>query len=332
MEPRDPLISEEEAQRFAQDVVVEIIRQGLARAEAQQLYDASLIPEGLRETPEYYLHESPYYWACYLLTGDRRSPQLPPGPMERSERAVRAALNMVYEESVAAAEFLLSRSQHAGNALAVELLRKQMETATPEYALQLAEACSGHWEARPTIAFVGLTPTLQPSEDAPCYGTPFAQWLAFYQNRFDRRKREKIYWWNKDGNPGGPIPLFNRYEKILTQALGEGARLGWDAIVANVIPYKLPGPLPAQWAKAVPFYLPRTLRLLDAIGVEVVVTFGKDQAAMLAAHVQSEPRQPLSAMFSAPNRVQAEGYHFTWIPFGRGGEAGVVEALAGIAM
>lgn len=76
MEPRDPLMGEDGAGRFEQAILTEMMRQGVDRETAQRLYDASPIPEGLNDAPEYYLHESPYYWATYLLTDSRRAPQV----------------------------------------------------------------------------------------------------------------------------------------------------------------------------------------------------------------------------------------------------------------
>lgn len=70
MAPRDALMNEEIG-RFAEEVIETIARHGqLSLVEAKERYDRSIIPGGLAEAPDYYLHESPFYWAMYILTGD----------------------------------------------------------------------------------------------------------------------------------------------------------------------------------------------------------------------------------------------------------------------
>lgn len=70
MVPRDPMISDDETGRFAEEVIECIARHGnINLDEAKELYDRSMIPGGLNEAPDYYLHESPYYWAIFVLTG-----------------------------------------------------------------------------------------------------------------------------------------------------------------------------------------------------------------------------------------------------------------------
>ena len=303
----------EEIRQFAEEVITELMLQGVDRDRAKHLYDDSPIPEGLDEAPEYYLHESPYYWATYLLTGNRRAPQVPPGIEDDVDRSVRAMLQGVYNEGMQAAELLLSGAADAAGGPAVRFLREQFKQVGEYHDLQLPEACSGHWEARPPIAFVGAAPAFQPDEDTPRYGTAFTDWLNSYRTRFDRRERGKICWWRSDGSPGGAARFYNDCEGILTKALGEGVSLGWDAVVTSVIPYKLPGDALHRLGEPALEYMPQTLALLQATGVQVVVTLGRIPAEALTASLGRGRFGGFRGFDGSPTRVEAGDYHFIWI-------------------
>lgn len=78
MVPRDAMISHDETERFAREVIDCIARHGhMDVTQAQHAYEQSILPEGLRDAPDYYLHESPYYWAMQVLTGNRSAGQGP---------------------------------------------------------------------------------------------------------------------------------------------------------------------------------------------------------------------------------------------------------------
>jgi hypothetical protein len=81
MEPGDSMINPDEIRQFTKQVVENIARYGdMNYVRAEDRFRGSLVPDGLQEAPDYYLHETPYYWAMYILTGDRNCPQFPTDP------------------------------------------------------------------------------------------------------------------------------------------------------------------------------------------------------------------------------------------------------------
>jgi len=318
MDTGEAMIDRTLLERFAAEIVSCLVRYaGLTPAEAKHLYQESFVARDLEGSPEPFLHETAYYWAMFLVTGDPYAEQYPASedpdqPGERLPAPITAVLRTIYEEGAA----LLSGDRKSpGSNRPAAMPTADMEQFVFESDLQLPEAPSGHLEARPAVAFLTLAPLLRPEEDCPRLGTPFSNWLAYYRDRFDELRKGSVYWWRRNGEPGGADRLYNAYRHLLALALGPQARLGWDAVVAHALPYKVPHRFPhAILSKAAHTYSPDTLIILLEAGVKVVVTIGFD-AANEFAYLLGEPRSERKTReVTGPYQAFYEGHSFLWVP------------------
>lgn len=312
MESFDPLTAEE-IRRFAEDVVYNMVRYGELRHKvAEDRFNESPIAKGLREIPDYYLHESPYYWAMYLLTGDRYVSQIPPESMVTRSRTESFVLSVERYFETATSAVNSSVADTTRGQLDIQLMWEQADLLV-HGGFQLPESCSGHWEVQPRIAFLGPAAYLFP-DDSPRVGTSMEAWLAYYQTRLDRRHRGKVIWWHEDGTIGGPIHTFNFYERILEKALGSGVKLGWDAMVVNAIPYKLPYESRLRTTEIIELHLPHAMRVMQAIGVTTIVALGKPLAEAMARLTSGSNVKEYGALVGTTHRARIEDFPFTWIP------------------
>lgn len=163
----------------------------------------------------------------------------------------------------------------------------------PLEAWQLPEPFNGE-PGRAMVAFVGLNPSIDPEEDVPRWSSPLDDYLEYYVNRLERHRDHEGRIISR--TPAGRtwrIRLYNSYENLLRQAFGPDARLGRDAVVLELVPYKgarrdLAHIGREAFARIARHALPRTLALIDCFATPVVVTVGADATRWVLGQAVTE--------------------------------------------
>jgi len=96
---------------------------------------------------------------------------------------------------------------------------RTLQRDVPDAEWQLPEPFNGA-SATAGIVFMGLNPSYDPGEPVPRIGTSFEDWDTFYRHRLD-------------GEPSLWPLLYRRYQQIGQIAVGDGFRLGRDALASR---------------------------------------------------------------------------------------------------
>lgn len=178
---------------------------------------------------------------------------------------------------------------------------------------QLPETYWGEIECKPSIAFVGINPSILAEEPFPRHGCGFDEWFDFFRNRL---------------GPGGALrgiaqsapPLYRFYSDITRYALGNAPDVHTHALICDAVHYKCRRPGAAGLLGAAIDHstsVPLTRALIREAACRVVVLAGQGSIERLAPVLGVEPLPPtmeerVGRWFQAANGLRVVPSYHGW--------------------
>jgi hypothetical protein len=178
---------------------------------------------------------------------------------------------------------------------------------------QLPETYWGEIERGPSIAFVGINPSILDDEPFPRHGCGFDEWFGFFRNRI---------------GPGGALPgitqsaprLYRFYSDVTRYALGDASDVHTHALICDAVHYKCRRPGAAGLLRAAIDHrtsAPLTRALIREAACRVVVLAGQDSIENLAPVLGVGPLPPtmqerVGRWFQAANGLRVVPSYHRW--------------------